>query len=245
MVDVLMVTWRSVAGFLALLILMRISGKQQVAQMTVFEFVLAITLGSLASDLSVQTNDPFLPILLGLTIWTVLGLLLSAASVHRRRWSKIMHGEPTILVENGHILEENLRKSPYMTIDDLLMLLRGKGAFELREVEYAVHELDGTLSVLKKSQNRAVRPGDLAVSTQYEGLPIELIYDGRIVEKNLKGARLDRAWLTEKLKDQGVEDLSQVMLAQLYTDGSLYVDLRNDQPVTLDVSDYRKQLESV
>lgn len=243
--DLLTVTWRSVAGFVVLLVLMRISGKQQVAQLTVFEFVLAITIGSLAADLSVQTNDPFTSIALGLIIWTTLGLLLSAVSVRSRRWSKILHGEGTILVENGHILERNLRKSPNMTLDDLLMMLRSNGAFELREVEFAVHELDGTLSVLKKSQHRPATPSDLQISTRYEGLPIELIYDGRVVEKNLKGARLDRDWLIERLRTQGVHDLRQVMLAQLYTDGKLYVDRRNDQPVTIDISDYDNQLELV
>jgi len=207
--------------------------------------VVGITIGSTASSLSIETNNPFLPAFLALVIWVTLGILLNNITLRSRRWGKILRGEGTVLIENGRILEENLRKVPNLTIDDLLMMLRTKDVFEVSQVEFAILELNGQLSVLKKSQHRPLTPKDINVPTSYEGLPIELIYDGRVIDKNLAGARLDRKWLMDTLEARGVKDMKDVMFAQLSTDGTLYVDLRNDQPVTIDISDYMKQLEEL
>jgi len=244
-VDYLEVTWRTLAAMTALLVMARLSGKQQVAHLTIFEYITGITIGSTASALAINLDQPFLPILLGLVLWVGATILLNNLGLRSRRLGKVIRGEPTILIENGRIVEEALRQVPNLTLDDLLMELRKKGVFNVSQVEYAVIELDGSLSVLPKSQYRSVQPHDLKLDTSYEGLGIELVYDGRVVRKNLAGARLDEEWLRGKLAERGVTDLSQVMLAQLNTDGTLYVDLRDDQPITIDVSDYKRQLEKL
>jgi len=243
--DYLEVTLRTLGSMAALLIMARLSGKQQVAHLTIFEYITGITIGSTASTLAISLDKPFLPILLGLTLWMGATIFLNNVHLRSRRLGKVVRGEPTILIENGRILEKALRRMPNLTLDDVLMELRKKGVFNISQVEYAILELDGSLSVLRKSQYRPVQPQDLKVGTPYEGLGIELVYDGRIVKKNLAGARLDEEWLKRTLAGRGVTDLSRVMLAQLNTDGTLYVDLRDDQPLTIDVSDYAKQLEKV
>jgi len=243
--DYLEVFGRTLAAFAGLLVMMRLSGKQQVQQLSIFEYIVGITIGSTASFLSVDIKEAFFPTLLGLVMWVGFGILLNNISLRSRRWGKILRGEPTILIQNGRILEEAMRKVPNFTVDDLLMGLRSKDVFDLSQVEFAVLELDGSLSVVKKSQHRPVTPHDLGLPTSYEGLPVELVYDGRIIEKNLKGANLDREWLLARLKAQGVADLDEVMLAQLNTDGTLYVDRRNDQPLKIDISDYEHQMEKM
>lgn len=225
--------------------MMRLSGKKQVSQLTMFEYIVGITIGSTASFLSVSVKEPFLPTLLGLVLWVGFGILLNNIALRNRRWGKILRGEATILIQNGRIMEKALHKVPNLTIDDLMMMLRNKDVFDVSQVEFAILELDGTLTVIKKSQHRPVTPHDLNIPTSYEGLPIELVYDGRVIEKNLKGANLDRAWLENTLKARGIAGLDQVMLAQLETDGSLYVDLKDDQPVKIDVSDYSRQAEKL
>jgi uncharacterized membrane protein YcaP (DUF421 family) len=239
------ILWRTTLGFIALVVLARISGKQLIAQLTLLEFIIAITIGSTASTLSVNRSEPFLPGLLGLTLWIFYGLVLNYAAVRSRRLGKIIRGEPTILIENGRILEKNLAKLPNFSLDDLLGRLRVKGVFDPSEVEFAVLELDGALSVLRKSQFRPVQPRDLNLPTSYEGLALELVYDGRIVAKNLKGAGLDEDWLRKTLRSRGIDKLSDVFLALLSTDGNLYVDLRDDQPIKIDVSDYERQVEKL
>ncbi len=243
--DYLEVVWRTFAAFAGLLVMMRLSGKQQISHLSLFEYIVGITIGSTASFLSVDVKEPFLPTLVGLLLWVGFGIVMNNIALRSRRWGKILRGEPTILIQNGRILEEAMRKIPNFTIDDLLMMLRGKGVFDLSQVEFAVLELDGTLSVVKKSQHRPVTPSDLGVATGYEGLPVELVYDGQVIEKNLRGTRLDRKWLAEKLKARGVPSLDKVMLAQLNTDGTLYVDLKDDQPLKIDISDYQGQMEKM
>lgn len=236
---------RTLAAFAGLLLMMRLSGKHQVGQLSIFEYVVGITIGSTASFLSVDIEENFLPTLLGLVLWVTFGILMNNITLRNRRWGKLLRGEPTIVIENGRILEKALRKVPNYTIDDLLMSLRQKDVFDLSQVEYAILELDGRLSVIKKSQHRTVTPHDLGIATSYEGLGIELIYDGQVIEKNLEGAHLDRAFLQRELEARGIPRLEDVMFAQLNTDGTLYVDRRNDQPIKVDISDYDHQAEKL
>lgn len=243
--DYLEVFWRTALGFVALGILARISGKQLIAQLTLFEFIIAITVGSVASTLTVNLAEPFLPVLFGLALWMVFGLAFHFVAIRSRRVAKILRGEPTIIIENGRILEKNLAEMPNYSLDDLLGALRVKGVFNLSEVEFAMLELDGSLSVRRKSQFRPVTPADLQVKTSYEGVATEIIYDGQIVEKNLKETGLDHEWLRATLRARGIMDIDKVFLAHLNTDGTLYVDVREDRPVKIDPSDYDNQLEKI
>ena len=135
-------------------------------------------------------------------------------------------------------MEKNLKKMRY-TLDDLLIQLRHRGIFDLKEVEFALLETTGQLSVLKKSQYAPVTPHDLKIPTKYKGLSTELIYDGKVIDINLKRFNLDRAWLEQQLKAQGIQSPREVFLALLNTEGELYVNRYQDQgqPVT-DLSDY-------
>lgn len=239
------VAGRTAAAFAGLLVMMRLSGKQQVQHLNIFEYIVGITIGSTASFLSVDIKEPFFPTLLGFVMWVSFAILLGNISLRNRRWGKILRGEPTILIQNGRLMEKAMRQVPNFTIDDLMMMLRNQGVFDLSQVEFALLELDGTVSVVRKSQHRPVTPHDLGIPTTYEGLPVELVYDGQIIKKNLKGAGLDRAWLERQFKTRGIPSFDRVMLAQLNTDGTLFVDVRDDQPVKIDVSDYEKQMEKL
>ncbi len=243
--DYLEVAGRTAAAFAGLLVMMRLSGKQQVQHLNIFEYIVGITIGSTASFLSVDIKEPFFPTLLGFVMWVSFAILLGNISLRNRRWGKILRGEPTILIQNGRLMEKAMRQVPNFTIDDLMMMLRNQGVFDLSQVEFALLELDGTVSVVRKSQHRPVTPHDLGIPTTYEGLPVELVYDGQIIEKNLKGAGLDRAWLERQLETRGIPSLDRVMLAQLNTDGMLFVDVRDDQPVKIDASDYEGQMEKL
>jgi len=155
--------------------------------------------------------------------------------------SKFLDGEPTIVIMNGKIMEKSMKAMRY-TLTDLLEQLRIKGVFDIKEVEFAVFEKNGDLSVLKKSQYQPVTPKDLNLSTTYKGISTELIYDGIIVDQNLKQVNLDRNWLKAELEKRGIKDPLEVFLALLDTSGELYIDTYADHLNSLngvtDISDY-------
>lgn len=205
--------------------------------MTFFEYVNGITIGSIAATLSVDTNIRPFALWVGLAVWTAGVFALEKLSLVSWRIGKYLDGEPTILVMNGRIMEKALGRLN-LRLYDLLGQLRAQGAFDISEVEFAVMETGGQLSVLKKSQYQPVTPNDMGIPTRYKGLSTELIYDGVIVEANLKQVNLDRQWLMRELGNRGVRDPSQVFLALLDTSGNLYLDLYDDRgKVATDVSD--------
>ena len=132
----------------------------------------------------------------------------------------LIDGEPTIVIMNGQIMEAALR-SMRMRLTDLLEELGLKGVFDLSQVEFAILETNGQLSVLKKSNYQPLTPQDMNIPTRYAGISTELIYDGVVVEQNLKQVNLDRAWLEKKLLNLGIKDPSEVLLASLNTAGEL------------------------
>ena len=114
-----------------------------------------------------------------------------------------------------------------------------KGVFDLTQVEFAVYEKNGSLSVLKKSEYQPVTPKDMQLPTKYQGIGTEVIYDGIVIEQNLKDLHLDRQWLDGELQKQGLKSPSEVFLANLDTQGQLYIDKYKDEVIhKTDVSDY-------
>lgn len=229
---------RGIIAFFTLLIFARLLGKQQVSELTFFDYILGITIGSIAATLTTDLSSRAWPHWVGLATWTAAVWFLQWVSLRSRAVAKYINGEPVILIMNGQIMEKNLKKMRY-TLDDLLIQLRHRGIFDLKEVEFALLETTGQLSVLKKSQYAPVTPHDLKIPTKYKGLSTELIYDGKVIDINLKRFDLDRAWLEQQLKAQGIQSPREVFLALLNTEGELYVNRYQDQgqPVT-DLSDY-------
>lgn len=223
------VFFRSILSFFALLVLVRLMGKQQMAELTFFDYVVGITIGSIASTLSVQVNESTLGTLLGLAIWTVLPIILTYLSLKNVWIRKVVEGEPVVVVENGKIREEQLRRVGIST-DNLLSLLRTKNAFSVADVEFALFEPNGELSVQKKSQKQPIAPSDLNLPTQYDGLPTNLVLDGVLLDDALHSLSLSKAWLQHQLNKQNVQNISDVSLAQLDTKGNLYVDLKGNKP---------------
>ena len=225
---ILVVVIRSFISFFVLLVLIRLMGKQQVSQLTFFDYVVGITIGSIASTLSVQLNQNTTATLAGLLVWTALPIMLAFLSLKNVWIRKVVEGEATVVVENGKILERNLAKLRLST-DDLIAQLRTKNVFNLADVEFALLENNGKLSVELKSQKQPLTPGDLQIPTRYAGLPTTLIADGKLLKDALKSLNLSQAWLQHQLEKQQIKDITQVSLAQLDTTGNLYVDLKGDQ----------------
>jgi uncharacterized membrane protein YcaP (DUF421 family) len=139
----------------------------------------------------------------------------------------IICGTPTILIEKGKILTSQLQKERY-NINDLLEELRVKGYPNIADVEYAILETNGSLSVIPKSDKRPVTPQDLNLTPQYEGLPLPIIIDGRIMHQNMQKAGIDMEWLNEQLKMWKIQNVKEVLFASLDTNKVLTVYRKED-----------------
>lgn len=226
---------RAVISFTSLLVFANLLGKQQVGQLTFFDFITALTIGNLAAALTADFDSRAWPHFVGLSLWTLMALGAQWISLKSRWWARLLGGEPTIFIQNGHILEQNMRACRYR-YDDLLMQLRERGVFDLAEVEFAVLETNGQLSVLKRSQYQPVTPHDLGMSTPYKGLGTMLIHDGTVLKRDLAEVNLSESWLASELDKRGIDSPEEVSLAILSTTGSLYVDRFDDhvRPAPID-----------
>lgn len=239
MSEALVVAVRAVMAFFTLLIMTRLLGKKQLSQLTLFEYIIGITVGSIASSMTVDLTSQALPHWIGLIVWILLAFGLEVLTLHSRYLAKLLDGEPVVLIHNGKVLERNLAATRYR-MADLMEQLRQRSVFNLGDVEFAILETGGQVSVLKKADREAVTPRDLNIQVSYTGVPTELIVDGAVIEQNLKQVGLDRNWLQEELTKLGLTDPKQVMYAALDTSGKLYVDLYHDRlgDATVDISDY-------
>lgn len=235
----LVVFVRSIIGFFSLLIFARIIGKEQISQLTFFDYALGITIGSIAASLTTDLSSRAWPHFIGLLTWASLGYLMELITLKWRYAAKYLEGEPTIIIMNGKIMDKALRKMKYR-VSDILMLLRNKGVFDVNEVDFALIEPNGQISVLKKPEEQPLTPKDMNIPVSPTGISTELVYDGIIIEENLRQLNKDKAWLMDELKKQGIGNVSEVFLVTLNPEGSLYVDKYDDHiSKVTDIGDYK------
>lgn len=216
---------RTLGSFVFALLLLRLTGRKSISQLNYFDFLTVNMIGGLLSSY-ITSPEENLDIFLAPIAVVAADLLADRIAIKSRLGRKLLEGKPVIFIENGKILEKNIAKMHY-NIAEVLAALRYHGIYNLSDVEFAVLEVDGNISVLKKSQHSSLTPKDLNIPTQYEGLSSVIISSGKILPENLRKNNLGYDWLENKLKEQGINDISRIFLASLATDGSLYVDLKD------------------
>ena len=200
---------RTIILYLILIAVIRLMGKRQIGQMEPSEFVVTMLVANLAS---IPMQDGGIPLFSGLVpIVTVLGieLVLSALSMKNIRLRKLLCGKPVILIENGNILQKNLAKTR-ITLDELIGHLREKDVLDLRSVQYAILETNGNLSVFPYPKEMPAPARDAGIQVRKQSLPITVISDGDLMEKNLGKAQKDKAWVNRVLQEH------QATLAQTW-----------------------------
>lgn len=227
MSDYIEIVLRPIGAFIFLMIATRILGKQTIAQMTYFDFIAAITIGAITANISFNTSLKSHHLLISFVVFTGVIFLSAYISLKSRKARKLLAGDPTVIIQNGKILEHNMRKMRY-SLDYLNQELREQNVFNIEEVLFAILEINGKLTVLKKPQYRPVTRKDLWIATNAEWrLPIELIMDGKTVAKNLKENQLTKEWLIDELKKRNLRE-DDVVYAVLGSNGQLYFDTYTD-----------------
>jgi uncharacterized membrane protein YcaP (DUF421 family) len=221
---------RAAAAFFVLLLLTRLMGRKQISQLTFFNYITGISIGAVAGSLSVDSNIKLSTGIGSLITWCGLTLIVGFIDIKSRKFRLFLDGQPSIIIKQGKIMEHELKKMR-LDMDELNLLLRTKDVFSITDVNYAIFEKNGELSVLLKDTKQPLKQEDIPVQQarkQHTPIPIQLIADGKVIEDNLIQLNLNRNWLDEQLSQSGTT-LSEVFYAELQKDGSLYIDKRSDQ----------------
>lgn len=214
--------------FIALLIIAtRILGKKQISEITFFEYVSGITIGSIAGEVIMGLDRSIYHGIIAIFIFGLITYTVDFITIKSKRFRDIVDGKGSVFIKDGKILEDNLKKEKY-SLDDLGSLLRGKNVFNASEVEFAVLEANGDLSVLLKKENRPLSAKDLNIKVASEKEPQTVIMDGKIIDNALSASGKNRGWLTIELDKLGVT-LDNVFFAQVDSYGDLTIDVYDDQ----------------
>lgn len=216
----------SIGAYLFALVLARIIGKKLISQMNFFDFVIAITFGSITADIAIGLGNKTLNNAISLVTLTLVVLFLDILHIKSFRARKILTSEPVTLISKGIIVNQNMKKSR-MTVNELMAMLREKNTFSVADVEFAILENDGHLSVLPKADKQPLTPYDLNIKTASKGLTKDIIIDGNLLEENLHDAEINETWLEKQLKAQGIQSLSEVFYAGVDESKTLYVSKKN------------------
>lgn len=224
---------RAVVTFFWLLLITKLMGQREIGRMTLFDFVIAITIGSVAAAPLANSRLNLLGTLISVATLGGVNILISYMALKNSKFRRVVQDEPLVLIQNGKILEDTMRRARF-NLDDLLHELRIRSYPSIHDVEFAFLESNGRVSVIPKSQARPVRPSDLDIDTPYEGMATVLIEDGNVLEDNLRENRLDDKWLKSQLSKADIGSISQVMTMILDTRGRIYISKKaqsNDESV--------------
>jgi uncharacterized membrane protein YcaP (DUF421 family) len=227
MPDWIHIVFRSIGAIVMLFLIVRILGKRQISQLTFFEFILGITLGELAGFLSTDIQANYLHGIVALLTWFIFAFLLELVTLKSMTLRHLFEGRGTVMIKDGKVMEDNLKKERY-TGDELMQSLRKKNVFRLADVEFALLESSGDLSVLVKKDNQPITPKHLGIKVSPEQEPQIVINDGNIMDEPLATIGLNREWLNTELEKLGIP-VENVFLGQVDASGELFVDLYDDQ----------------
>ncbi|NBI29518.1 DUF421 domain-containing protein [Chengkuizengella sp. YPA3-1-1] len=221
------IVWKSLAAIVLMFLLTRfLLGNRQISELNYFQYIVGITIGSLAGFSSIDFLN-WGTGLIALTVWVVVAFFIEKLLLKSKKIRDWMEGKGTTLIKDGKILEDNMKRVKYNT-DDLLSQLRKKNAFNVADVEFAVLETSGDLSVLLKKEYQPITPKHFGLNLPNEQESQTVIMDGNVLNEPLANIGLNREWLHTELEKLGVT-IENVFLAQVDNYGELYVDLYNDQ----------------
>ncbi len=212
---------RTIILYVMVIVVIRLMGKRQIGQLQPFELVVILMMSEMASIPAQSIGIPLFSGVIPILILLLAGVLLSYISLKSEKARIILCGRPTILIEHGQLLEDELRRTNY-NLTDLLEELRIKNVPNLADVDFAILETNGQLSVIPKVLKRPATPEDLNLSPKYEGLPLPVILDGKLNVKNMEKAQVDLKWLRAELNKQKITNESQVLFASVDASKTLF-----------------------
>ena len=218
---------RTLCAVVVLFLMTKLLGKRQVSQLSFFEYLTGITIGSLAAYISLDLDANWYLGLVALGVWVACSLIIEFLQIKNKKVRDFIDFKATVLIKDGKILEENLKKER-LSADELMEQLRKKDVFQVADVEFAIMESSGEINVLQTRENLPLTPKDLGIQVAPEKVAQVVVMDGKVMDEPLRVMGFSQGWLEEELDKQGAK-IKDVYLAQVDTYGQLTVDLYDDQ----------------
>lgn len=220
------VVYRTFLSALTLFLLAKAMGRKQIGELNTFDYIIGITIGSIASEMTVNSDVSLINCIVAMAVFSLIGILISYGTTKSMFLRRFFTGCPIILIENGKIIEKGLNKARF-DINDLLQECRINGYFDISEIAYAMMEANGRISFLLKSKYTPATLSDMKIKASKKGLCTNLIIDGNIMMEHLKNINKDSAWLLTRLENMGYSDYSNILLASCDTKEQITVYLKS------------------
>lgn len=227
MSDILHIVYRSLIAITTLFLLTRILGKKQISQLTFFEYITGIALGELAGIMSTDIEGNLWHGITAVIVWFSVTYLIEFITMKSKRARNVFEGKSRVFIENGKVLEDNLRKEKF-TSDELMEQLRVKNVFNFKDVKLAMLEASGELSVMLHEESAPVTPKQLGMKVNKQKGPEILIADGIVLKQALSKRGLSPEWLNKQLEKLGV-NIDSIFLGQVDENDELFVDQYDDR----------------
>lgn len=229
MSNFLNICFRTILVLIILFFITKMMGKKQISELNFFDYVVGITIGSIAADISLDIEKDMLAGIAALFIYGFISYIISFVSIKSILARRFFIGVPTVLVEKGKIIESGLKKSK-IDVNDLLMVARENGYFNLDEIDYALMEVNGNISFLPKEKEKPVTKKDIKIKCSNEGLTVNAIIDSKYMANNMKAINKDKEWLDHELKVNGYDNYDNILLATIDNNYKVTIYEKNVKP---------------
>ena len=224
---------RAFISLISLFFITKLLGKKQVSQLSLFDYVIGISIGNFAAEITINLEANLIYGTVAVLIFGLVAYFISILTMKNITLRRFIIGVPTVLIDKGKILEKGLKKVKF-DINDLLEECRSCGYFDLEEIEYAIMEVNGTVSIMPKSKYKPITVKDMDLKEKKQSLCANIIIDGKIMFNNLKNMNKDEKWLLKELKIKGYK-ISDIILATLDSFDKLTFYERNNDKKTKNI----------
>lgn len=229
MSNFLNICFRTILVLIILFFITKMMGKKQISELNFFDYIVGITIGSIAADISLDIEKNMIAGIAALFIYGFISYIISFVSIKSILARRFFIGVPTVLVEKGKIIESGLKKSK-IDVNDLLMVARENGYFNLDEIDYALMEVNGNISFLPKEKEKPVTKKDMKIKCNNEGLTVNAIIDSKYMANNMKAINKDKEWLDHELKVNGYDNYDNILLATIDNNYKVTIYEKNVKP---------------
>lgn len=231
--EILLIVFTSAGSVIILFILTKIMGNKQMSQLSMFDYITGITIGSIAAEMATNLEEFYKP-LTAMFVYALLSLIISLANYKSIKLRRLLTGKSLILYEDGKLFEGNLKKAR-IDVNEFLTLCRNSGYFDIANLQTAILEPNGKISFLPLSIHRPVSPKDLNIVPPEDKPVINVIIDGNIMKGNLKYTGNNETWLNKQLQKQGIKHISEVFIATCDHQNNLNIYLKIKEKMTRDL----------